>query len=250
MPEIKEKVAIITGATSGIGKGVAETLSREGAHLIINGRDLVRGHELTDSLFAEAHFVAGDIKHPEINRQLVEEAQKRFGRLDMLVLSAGQLGIGKIDALSLEDWHDTLATNLHAVFYLLKYGIPAMQKSGGGRIVIIGSVAAFHAFPNHPAYTASKGALLPLVRQVAQDYGPEIRINLVCPAQVKTPLLDNSVNAFDNPAEILDKTAQKLPLKRLGTPEDIANAVAYLLSDAASWVTGSHFVIDGGFLAT
>ena len=152
--------------------------------------------------------------------------------------------------MSLEDWHDTVATNLHAVFYLLKHGIPAMIKSGGGSIVIIGSVAAFHAFPNHPAYTASKGALPALVRQVALDYGPAIRINLVCPAQVKTPLLHNSVNAFENPDEILEQTAQRLPLKRLGTPEDIANSVLHLLSDEASWVTGSYFIVDGGFLAT
>ena len=247
---MKDKAAIITGGTSGIGKGVAEALSMGGARLVINGRDLTKGNDLIRELNGEACFLAGDVKDPESNRQLVEEALKRYGRLDQMIISAGQLGIGKIDTLSLEDWHDTISTNLHAVFYLLKYGIPAMLESGGGSIVIIGSVAAFHAFPNHPAYTASKGALPSLVRQVALDYGPEVRINLVCPAQVKTPLLDNSVRAFDNPAEILEETAQRLPLKRLGTPEDIANAVLYLLSDSASWITGSYFNIDGGFLST
>jgi NAD(P)-dependent dehydrogenase (short-subunit alcohol dehydrogenase family) len=116
--------------------------------------------------------------------------------------------------------------------------------------VIIGSVAAHHAFPNHPAYTASKGALPPLVRQLARDYGPEIRINLVSPAQVITPLLQDSVKAFENPGAILEETARKLPLKRLGLPEDIANTVLHLLSDRAGWITGSEFIVDGGFLAS
>ncbi|MEM1137031.1 MAG: SDR family oxidoreductase [Bacteroidota bacterium] len=166
------------------------------------------------------------------------------------MLSAGQLGIGSIEKLSIEDWQETIATNLHAVFYLLKYALPIMKEHAGSSIVIIGSVAAYHAFPNHPAYTASKGALQPLIRQVALDYGPRIRINLVSPAQVKTPLLDASVKAFPNPDEILQQTAQKLPLKRLGTPEDIAQAVLFLLSEDASWITGSNFTVDGGFLST
>lgn len=250
MSGLSEKVAIVTGATSGIGRSIALALCKEKVRLIYTGRDIRKGHELSAQMGNEAQFLGGDIKSPGFNQKLVETAMNNFGRLDMLVLSAGQLGLGKIDTLELETWHDTIATNLHAIFYLLKYGIPAMLENGGGNIVVIGSIAAFHAFPNHPAYTASKGALPALIKQTALDYGPEIRINLICPAQVKTPLLDRSARAFDNPTEILEQTAQRLPLKRLGTPEDIANAALYLLSDAASWVTGSHFIIDGGFLAT
>ena len=245
-----KKTAIITGATSGIGQGIAWALNKQGANLILSGRNVGRGQRLEKQLGPSAHFVAGDIKQPRANEALVEAALERFGRLDMLVLSAGQLGIGKLDNLSLEDWQETIATNLNAVFYLLKYAIPEMQKRGEGSVVIIGSVAALHAFPNHPAYSASKGALPALVRQLARDYSPEIRVNLVSPAQVITPLLHNSVKAFDNPDEILEETAQKLPMKRLGLPEDIAHTVLHLLSDQASWITGSNFVVDGGFLAT
>lgn len=244
------KTAIITGATSGIGQSIAEALAREGAKVILSGRDEVRGRSQEQQLGPSAHFVAGDIKQPRANEALVEAALERFGRLDMLALSAGRLGIGKLHTLSVEDWQETIATNLNAVFYLLKYAIPKMQKKGEGSVVIIGSVAALHAFPNHPAYSASKGALPALVRQLARDYSPEIRVNLVSPAQVITPLLHNSVKAFDNPDEILEETAQKLPMKRLGLPEDIAHTVLHLLSDQASWITGSHFVVDGGFLAT
>ncbi|MCB0561274.1 MAG: SDR family oxidoreductase [Lewinellaceae bacterium] len=245
-----KKTAIITGATSGIGQGIAWALNKQGANLILSGRNVGRGQRLEKQLGPSAHFVAGDIKQPRANEALVEAALERFGRLDMLVLSAGQLGIGKLDTLSLEDWQETIATNLNAVFYLLKYAIPEMQKRGEGSVVIIGSVAARHAFPSHPAYSASKGALPALVRQLARDYSPEIRVNLVSPAQVITPLLHNSVKAFDNPDEILEETAQKLPMKRLGLPEDIAHTVLHLLSDQASWITGSNFVVDGGFLAT
>ena len=165
-----------------------------------------------------------------------------------LVLAAGQLGIGKVHELSLDDWHDTLDANLSSVFYLLKYALPHLTD--GGQVVVIGSVAANHAFPEHPAYTASKGALPALVKQVALDYGPQVRINLVSPAQVLTPLLQDSVKAFENPDTILQETANKLPLKRLGNPSDITNMVLFLLGEQSSWVTGSNFVVDGGFLST
>ena len=245
-----KKTAIITGPTSGIGQGIAWALNKQGANLILSGRNVGRGQRLEKQLGPSAHFVAGDIKQPRANEALVQAALERFGRLDMLALSAGRLGIGKLHTLSVDDWQDTIATNLNAVFYLLKYAIPEMQKRGEGSVVIIGSVAALHAFPNHPAYSASKGALPALVRQLARDYSPEIRVNLVSPAQVITPLLHNSVKAFDNPDEILEETALKLPMKRLGLPEDIAQTVLHLLSDQSSWITGSNFVVDGGFMAT
>ncbi|MFK7847190.1 MAG: SDR family NAD(P)-dependent oxidoreductase [Rhodothermales bacterium] len=246
----ENKTAIITGATSGIGRGITQALHALGANVLLSGRNAEIGEKMAEELGKRSCFVGGDIKLPATNELLVEQALVQFGRLDHLVLSAGQLGIGRLDALSLDDWHNTIATNLHAVFYLLKYGIPEIMKSGAGSIVIIGSVAALHAFPNHPAYTASKGALPALVKQVARDYGPDIRINLVSPAQVRTPLLEDSVQAFENPAAILDETAQRLPLKRLGEPKDIADTVIHLLSEQASWITGANFVVDGGFLAT
>ncbi|MCB0687913.1 MAG: SDR family oxidoreductase [Saprospiraceae bacterium] len=247
--EFKDKVAIITGATSGMGKQVAHDLATEGARIIASGRNIEEGKQLEATYPEHIVFIAGDIKDVQSNEYLVEMALKHFGRLDHVVLSAGQLGIGRLDQLSVEDWRDTFATNTDAVFYLLRKALPIMQEHGGS-VVIIGSIAAFHAFPNHPAYCASKGALIALVRQLALDFGPKIRINLVCPAQVKTPLLEASAQAFENPDEILQQTANRLPLKRLGTSEDIAASVLFLLSERSSWVTGSYFVIDGGFLST
>ncbi len=241
----KEKTIIVTGATSGMGRDIAQTLHEKGAHVVAGGRDQVRGTELEKQGMM---FVPGDIKTPQANQALVEKALATHGRLDALVLAAGQLGIGRIHELSLEDWEDTIATNLSAVFYLLKYAIPHLKE--GGQMVIIGSVAASHAFPDHPAYTASKAALPGLVKQIALDYGPAIRINLVSPAQVLTPLLQDSVQAFENPETILEETAARLPMKRLGLPRDVTNMVLYLLGEEASWITGSNFVVDGGFLST
>jgi NAD(P)-dependent dehydrogenase (short-subunit alcohol dehydrogenase family) len=118
--------------------------------------------------------------------------------------------------------------------------------TSGGSIVIIGSLAAYRGFPNHAAYCASKGALVPLVKQITLDYGPEIRINQICPGQVDTPLLWSSAQAFEDPQSVVQQVARRLPLRRLGTPEDIARAALFLASDDSAWTTGASFVIDGG----
>jgi NAD(P)-dependent dehydrogenase (short-subunit alcohol dehydrogenase family) len=123
-----------------------------------------------------------------------------------------------------------------------------MLERGGGTVVVIGSIAGYKVFPNHPAYCSSKGALLQLVRQVALDYGPAIRINALHPGQVDTPLLWDSAKAFPNPSEVVQNIAAALPLRRLGVPEDIAGAALFLASEDSSWITGSNIVIDGGSL--
>ncbi|MFO7924593.1 MAG: SDR family oxidoreductase [Bacteroidales bacterium] len=253
MGSLKGKTTVITGGTSGMGEGVAVKFHDEGSNLIIGGRDNDKWKALigkTGNRDNRIRFIPGDVAEAATNKKLVDEALAKFGGLDIMVISAGRLGIGKITELSVEEWQRTIGVNLNAVFYLLKYGIPAMLQKGGGSIVIIGSVAAFHAFPSHPAYCASKGALVSLVRQVAADYGPSIRINLVCPAQVDTPLLRDSVKAFEDPQTIIQRTESKLPMKRLGTAKDIAEAVLFLAGDSSSWITGSCLTIDGGFLCT
>lgn len=251
MKPLSDKTTLITGGTSGMGEGIALKFSSEGSNIVIGGRDIEKGKVISEkitNLYSHALFVSGDVAEPGINKCLVDTAVNEFGSLDYLIMSAGRLGLGKITELSTEEWQKTVNVNLNAVFYLLKYAIPIMQENGGGSIVIIGSVAAFHAFPSHPAYCATKGALVSLVRQAAADYGPSIRINLLCPAQVDTPLLRDSVKAFENPQTIISQTVERLPLKRLGTSKDIAEAAFFLAGDNSSWITGSCLNIDGGFL--
>jgi NAD(P)-dependent dehydrogenase (short-subunit alcohol dehydrogenase family) len=252
MGKLKNKTAIVTGGTSGMGRGIAELFAAEGAAVVISGRDGERGREVVDGIVERggaAAFVPGDIAEVETNQRLVDMAVQRFGGVHILVPNAGILGIGGVLEAPLEVWKRTIDVNLNAVYYLIKLAAPVMLKGGGGSIVVNGSIAAYKGFPNHPAYCASKGALVPLVRQLALDLAPTIRVNILCPGQVDTPLLWDSAKAFPDPARAVQAVADRMPLKRLGTPEDIAKAALFLASDDASWITGAALTIDGGIMA-
>lgn len=245
------KVAIVTGGTSGMGRGIAMYFAYEGAAVVVGGRDPERGAEVVASIEREggkAIFVSGDISTYEDNEVLVRTAVETFGGLHIVVSNAGILGTGSVTTVPLETWHRTIGTNLHAVFYILRAAIPEMQKSGGGSVVVNGSIVGYKGDPEHPAYCASKGALIPLVKQVAMDYGPSIRINLLASGPVDTPLLQKTLNSLPNPEQVRIAVAEHLPLKRIGKPEDIASAALFLASDDSSWITGSALTVDGGSL--
>ncbi|MBN1835688.1 MAG: glucose 1-dehydrogenase [Spirochaetales bacterium] len=251
MGKLDGKTAIVTGATSGMGRAVAVRFAREGANIIAAGRDRGRGAEVLAEIEAaggRAEFVAGDLSRHEANRKLVDKAVSAFGGVDLLVMSTGEMGLGSVAEVTPEVWDRTLATNLSALYYLMHYAVPQMQERGGGSVVVIGSIAGYKVFPNHAAYCASKGGVLQLVRQAALDLGPKIRVNAIHPGQVDTPLLWFSARAFPNPEEIIQQTADRLPAKRLGTPEDIASVAVFLAGEEASWITGSNVVVDGGSL--
>jgi len=249
MKKLEGKTAVVTGGTSGMGRGIAELFAAEGASVVIGGRDPVRGPEVVEDITAaggEAAFVAGDIATVDTNQELVNAAVSQFGGVDVVVPNAGILGNGSVLDAPLGVWRRTIDVNLNAVYYLIKLAAPAMLERGGGSIVVNGSIAAFTAFPSHPAYCASKGALVSLVRQLAIDLAPTIRVNILCPGQVDTPLLWESAKAFPNPETAVQEAADRMPLKRLGTPEDIARAALFLASDDAAWITGTALTIDGG----
>ena len=249
---MKEQTYIITGATSGMGKGIARKLSEQGASLVLSGRNHERGTALEQELQAQgaqAVFLAGDVTDIDYNRQLVTAATDRFGTLDGVVTNAGKLGLGSITEVAPEEWHKTFETNVYAVYYLLKYALPELQKSPRAAVVVNASIAAFRSFPNHPAYCASKAALLAFARQAARDYSP-IRINSICPGPVDTPLIWDSAKAFPDPEQAVAAAGDATLMKRLGQPHDIAELVCFLLSERASWITGSSFTIDGGALVS
>lgn len=245
------KVAIITGATSGMGKAIAETFAREGASLILSGRNEERGESLVSALKPinkKVVFIAGDVSNIDTNQQLVDAALSNFGKIDILSSNAGILGLGSVTDLSLDLWHTTLNTNLSSVFYLCKYALPHLLKEAGGNIIINASIAAFKSFPNHPAYCASKAGVVALMKQMAVDYAPKIRVNAICPGPVDTPLLWESAQAFDHPETAVADARKATLLQRLGSTSDIANLVLFLASEDSSWITGATINIDGGIL--
>ncbi len=251
MQKLTDRVFIITGATRGMGAGVARKFVEHGARLIISGRDEKRGSDLQKELAGESGrvvFIQGDVTSEHYNRYLVESAITYFGALNGVMTNAGMLGLGAVTDLKTEVWHRTVQTNLDSVFYLLKYAIPEMKRTGSGVAVINASIAAFKNFPNHPAYCASKAGVVALARQIAGDYGPELRINSICPGPVDTPLIHESAVAFPDPDKAVSDAADATLMKRLGTPGDIASLALFLASDEASWITGSTFTIDGGAL--
>lgn len=230
-----------------MGKAIAESFSNEGANLILSGRNAERGNALAEKL-QHSFFVAGDVSEPEYNEELVKAAIDNFGQLDMLSLNAGMLGLGNIVDLPETLWHKTLNVNLSAIFYLCKHAIPHIQKSEGGAIVINTSIAAFKSFPNHPAYCASKAAAVALMKQMAVEYAPKIRINAICPGPVDTPFLWDSATAFENPDSAVEDAKNDTLMQRLGKPGDIAKLALFLASEDSSWITGSAMIIDGGIL--
>ncbi|MDB4292669.1 SDR family oxidoreductase [Maribacter sp.] len=244
--KLKDNVCIITGATSGMGQAIAKTFHDQGAKLVLSGRNTARGNALAKQL-KNSVFVEGDVSDTEYNKELVKTAIDHFGTLDIISLNAGILGLGNVVELSIDDWHQTLNTNLSAIFYLCKYAIPHLEKKGGN-ILINASIAAFKSFPNHPAYCASKAASVALMKQMAVEYAPKIRINAICPGPVDTPLLRASAEAFENPDLAVAKAGEATLMQRLGTPNDIAKLALFMVSDDSSWITGTAMTIDGGIL--
>ena len=247
--KLKDKVAVVTGSTSGMGKAIAKLFCSEGASVVVSGRNRERGREIIEDLTDSGHkavFVEGDVGTLETNRLILNSARDEFGGVDILVPCAGELCLGSITDISPEQWKRAMDTNLNSVYFLLHLGIPELQARGKGSIVAIGSIAAYRSFPGHAAYCASKGALIPLIRQVAMDYSPVIRANILCPGPVDTPLLWDSAKAFPNPPKAVSDVAERTPMKRLGTPEDIAKAALFLACDDSSWIDGAALNIDGG----
>ena len=248
------KVALISGSTSGIGLGVAEMMSAGGAKVMISGRDEVRGEDAVRAITeagGDAKFVAGDITEVSQCAAIVDQTVQAFGRVDVLVNSAGALRNGTADSISLDDWALTMDLNVNAVFYLCRAAIPHMKQQGGGAIVNIGSDWGLVGGINALAYCASKGALMQMTRSMAIDHAQHgIRVNAVCPGATDTPMLWDEfdqigVSAVEGEAA----TVQGVPLGRIAQVHEVAPAVVFLASDAAAYITGAILPVDGGSTA-
>jgi NAD(P)-dependent dehydrogenase (short-subunit alcohol dehydrogenase family) len=249
---LEGRVALVTGGGSGIGRASAMAFAREGARVVVSDVDLGGGEEtvrLIEEHGGESTFVLGDVSDGEQVAQLVAATLDRFGRLDCAHNNGGIEGpLATVVDLAENDWNRVIDINLKGIWWCLKHEIPAMLTGGGGAIVNTASVSGMKGFPPLlPAYVASKFGVVGLTAVTARYYAQQgIRVNAVCPGAIDTPMLDR-----------IGESAQRLgvamiaenPSGRLGTPDEVAAAVIWLCSDAASFVTGQTLAIDGGFLA-
>ncbi len=247
------KRAIVTGAASGIGRATAVMLAREGAAVVAADLDDAGIGEVVAGIAAaggRAAAVRCDVTVEADCRRLVDAAVASFGGLDIVVNSAGIIRRADVVETTEEEWDRVMAVNVKAIFLLGRHAIPEMARGGGGAVVNIGSGWGLKGGPRAASYCASKGAVVNLTRAMAIDHGPQgIRVNCVCPGDTDTPLLRGEAEQLgEDVAAFLVSSAER-PIRRLGTPEDTARAVVFLASDAASWVTGTTLVVDGGGLA-
>ena len=251
MANFTEKVVIVTGGGSGIGRATALEFARQGAKVVVAGRREKEGREtvaLIKRAGGEALFVQADVSREEDVRALVDRAVSTFGRLDAAFNNAGTEGkIGPLVEQNTDNFDSVMNTNVKGVYLSMKYEIPQMIKNGGGSIVNNASVAALVGFPGASIYVASKHAVLGLTRTAALEVAKQgVRINAVSPAGIETEMVSRWTGGDEQTKK---QFAALHPVGRIGKPEEIASAVVWLASDASSFVTGQSLTVDGGFTA-
>lgn len=246
MKKLADKTAVVTGATSGIGRAVAEAMAEAGARLMLTGRNHAAGSALASRL--GARFIEGDLSDPDFPERLIAACLDAFGRLDVLVNNAGITHRGSLLETSDEDWQRVLDVNVTALMRCSRSALRHMVATGRGAIVNIASDFAVVAGKGEAAYCASKGAVLQLTRAMAIDHGPQgVRVNAVCPGDIETPMLLEGIRSGgETIAAGLARKGAAFPLGRVGRPNEIASVVVFLASDAASYVTGAAWLVDGG----
>jgi NAD(P)-dependent dehydrogenase (short-subunit alcohol dehydrogenase family) len=252
MGRLEGKVAVITGAASGIGRGTAIRFAGEGAAVVLADLNQDGG----DSAVREckenggrAVFQKTDVSSGDDIKAAVDRAVREFGKLDTIFNNAGLGGaVGTIEEITFENWDRTMAILLRAVFAGMKYAVPEMRKAGGGSIISTASVAGLRGGAGPHAYSAAKAAVINLTRSVALEVGKDkIRVNCICPGGINTPLINRRVPGGEQAAAQFLAHIQAIP--RAGRPDDIANMALFLASDESEWVTGTAMVVDGGLTA-
>jgi NAD(P)-dependent dehydrogenase (short-subunit alcohol dehydrogenase family) len=251
------KAAIVTGAASGIGRATAVALVRRGARVALFDRDAEGSRQLVAGL-SQLRVEEGihpplsitvDVANPDAVCNAVAGVAERAGGIDLLAHCAGVQSYGSAESTALDAWRDTLAVNLDSAFYLTRAIVPYMRKRGKGAIVLTGSTQSFVAHRNSAAYVTGKHGLLGLTRSAAVDFAADgIRVNCVLPGAIDTPMIRWSASRDPHPERVLAACHSLALLGRMGTPEEVANLNIFLLSDMASYITGTAMVVDGGQL--
>jgi len=247
------KVALITGGASGIGKATAELFAQEGAAVAIADIDVRQGKAVVNAIVdagGEAMFVRCDVTKASDCQQAVEKTVSRFGKLDILFNNAGVTRRASVIETTEEEWDWVMAVNVKSIFLMSKAAIPVMVEAGGGVVINTGSGWGLVGGKDAASYCASKGAVIQLTKAMALDHGPQnIRVNAVCPGDIDTPMLAEEAEQLGQSHEAILAESVHRPLGRVGRPEEIAQTVLYLASDASSFVTGTTLLVDGGGLA-
>ncbi len=247
MARFQQKVVVVTGAGSGIGQAAAKRFAGEGASVVLVGRTKEK-LEKTRALLPEGHHLVApcDVGEADQVETLSRQVQETYGRVDVLVNNAGVIVQGRIHEVSLDDWKNLMKVDLDGVFHCVHYFMPALLKSKGN-VVNISSVSGLGGDWGMSVYNAAKGAVTNFTRSLAMDYGQDgVRVNAICPGFTFTDLTEEMK---DN-QPLLDKFYERIPLARAGEPEDIADAVAFIASDEARYITGVNLPVDGGITAS
>ena len=246
------KVAVVTGAASGIGRATAGLFAREGASVVLVDVD-EGGRQACAEMAAaggRAAFIRADVTDAAACASVIEQVERGFGGLHVLFNNAGINRRASVVELSEADWDRVMAVNVKSIFLVSKHAVPLMERSGGGAIINMGSGWGLAGGPRAAAYCASKGAVVLLTKAMAIDHGPQnIRVNCICPGDTDTPMLRQEARQLGEESEAFMRAAAQRPLRRVGKPDEIAAAALYLAGDASSFVTGTALVVDGGGLA-
>ncbi len=248
---LKDKVTLITGSGSGIGKSTALLFAKEGAHVIINDLDVAKGNETVAEIRAaggSGQFIQADVTQPESVRGMVEQMIGDCGRVDVLFNNAGISGVGAIHEVEPDAWDKVILVNLRGVYLTSKYVLPHMMERRSGSIINMSSCIAEIGLGRRASYSASKGAVLALTKSMQVDYAPyNIRVNALLPGTILTPFVEDYLRrSYDNQEEAVASLKSRQLSNDLGRPEDVAPAALFLASDESKFMMGSPLYIDGG----
>lgn len=250
---LEGKVALVTGASQGIGLGIAAAMAAQGAQLLLADLKREEGEQAASKLGrgrGNAQFHPTDVAQSADVQEAVQHAVDAFGRLDIVINNAGICLVRDVESCTVEEWDRVMNVNVRSIFLTTKYALPHLRQHSGSSIVSVASISSFVGQQGTPAYTASKGAVHLLTKSLAVDLGPDqIRVNCICPGITDTPMLRSHIGHAANPERHLQERLNRVPLGQMLYPQDIGEAAVFLASDAARGISGASLVIDGGYIA-